>query len=248
LTEFAMKILAIDTSTEACSAALLINGNCIERYQLAPREHNRLILPMVAALLAESGHSLPDLDALAFGCGPGSFTGLRIAAGVTQGLAFGADLPVLPVSTLAALALEAMEAAADTHAYPCIDARMSEVYWAVYQRVGEHEVRLLGEESVRSPTTVSLPAGITGIGVGSGWGTYADVLSARVGQGLTAYSADRFPRAAMIARLAAAAFMQGGGLPAEKAIPVYLRDNVALKSADRNGSGGGLIDTGETGL
>jgi tRNA threonylcarbamoyladenosine biosynthesis protein TsaB len=125
---------------------------------------------------------------------------------------------------------------------------MSEVYWAVYQRVGEHEVRLLGEESVRSPTTVSLPAGITGIGVGSGWGTYADVLSARVGQGLTAYSADRFPRAAMIARLAAAAFMQGGGLPAEKAIPVYLRDNVALKSADRNGSGGGLIDTGETGL
>jgi tRNA threonylcarbamoyladenosine biosynthesis protein TsaB len=225
-----MKVLALETATEACSAALYLNGEVIERYALAAREHNRLILPMIESLLAEAGIALGQLDALAFGRGPGSFTGVRIASGVVQGLAFGADLPVAPISTLAALAQEAFAETPQTHAFPCIDARMGEVYWAVYQRNSEGAASLVGGEAVATADQVIFPQNACGFGIGSGWGTYAGVLRERLGEGrAVGILAGRFPRAAFIARLGVRVFMQGGCVRAEEAQPVYLRDKVAKK-------------------
>lgn len=224
-----MNLLALDTATEACSAAILTRGELVERYQIAPREHNRLILPMVEEVLAVCGLSANQLDAIAFGRGPGSFTGVRIAAGVAQGFALGLDLPVLPVSTLAALALEAMRSQAADCAFACIDARMHEVYWGEYQRLEGDDLRLSGNETVRPPETVLVTPGRVGVGVGSGWAAYPEVLRERAGHRLAGVLPDRFPRAAILARLGAIAFMRGEGLPPEQAQPVYLRDNVARK-------------------
>lgn len=227
-----MKILAIETATEACSAAVYDDGRVFERYRLAPREHNRLILPMVEAVLAEAGLTLNQLDALAFGRGPGSFTGVRVATGVTQGIAFGAELPVAPVSTLAALALEALDETGLDTAYPCIDARMGEVYWAVYRRAGDG-VELVGEEAVLPATRVVFPEDSRGAGIGSGWGTYHAQLAERLDGRAGVVLAERFPRAGMIARLGAGEFGRGGAVVAERALPVYLRDNVAKKMGER---------------
>ncbi|MFZ4702392.1 MAG: tRNA (adenosine(37)-N6)-threonylcarbamoyltransferase complex dimerization subunit type 1 TsaB, partial [Candidatus Methylumidiphilus sp.] len=143
-----MKLLSLETSTEACSAALYLDGEITERYQLAPQQHNKLILPMIQSLLAEADLKLHQLDALAFGRGPGSFTGVRIAAGIVQGLAFGADLPVAPVSTLAAMAQEVFAESDSQYALPCIDARMGEVYWGVYRRGNDGMAKLSGSEVV----------------------------------------------------------------------------------------------------
>lgn len=228
-----MNLLAIDTATEACSAALLQDDDIYERYQLAPREHNRMILPMISALLDEAGVEAGDLDAIAFGCGPGSFTGVRIAAGVTQGIAFGLELPVVPISTLAALSLDAMETTGIDVAYACIDARMNEVYWGIYERDCRGEISLVGEESVTAAATVNGLAGRAAVGTGSGWMTYSDVLPHRVGAYLSSVLPDRFPRAGSIARLGALTLLRGHGIPAEQAQPVYLRDNVARKSNER---------------
>jgi tRNA threonylcarbamoyladenosine biosynthesis protein TsaB len=235
-----MKILAVETATEACSAAVLIDGRIIERYQLAPREHNRLILPMVEAVLAEAGLAVSQLDALAFGRGPGSFTGVRIATGVIQGIAFGADLPVVPVSTLAALSLEALDETGAEHAYACIDARMGEVYWGVYRRVGEGVsgaetsslVKLVGEEAVLPAERVAFPEDSRGVGTGSGWGTYGAVLRERLGSRVAAVLEGRFPRAGVVARLGAGDFTRGLAVAAERALPVYLRDKVARKKGE----------------
>jgi tRNA threonylcarbamoyladenosine biosynthesis protein TsaB len=228
-----MKILAIETSTEACSAAVLIDGAIVERYQVAPREHHRLILPMIGEVLAECGLSPGQLDAIAFGRGPGSFTGLRIAAGVTQGLALGLDLPVVPVSTLAALSLDAMLTESVDRAFACIDARMHEVYWGVYERLVDGDLQLLGVETVCPPESIQLTDMTTGVGVGSGWATYQDLLGERMAGGFSGVLPDRFPRAAVLARLGAITFLKGGGLPPEQAQPVYLRDNVAKKPGTR---------------
>jgi tRNA threonylcarbamoyladenosine biosynthesis protein TsaB len=224
-----MRILAIDTATEACSAAILADGRIVERYREAPREHNRLILPMVESVLAEAGLRLDEVDALAFGRGPGAFTGVRIAAGVAQGLAFGAGLPVVPVSTLAAMALVALDETGRQEAYACIDARMNEVYWGVYGLAGKGSVELLGEECVVPADAVPLPGGGPGVGIGSGWSTYGDVLAERLRGRVVAVLEGRYPRASAVARLAAYAFGRGVALPAEQAQPVYLRDSVAKK-------------------
>ncbi len=233
-----MKILALETATEACSAALLVEGGVIERFEVAPRRHTELILPMVGELLAESGLQIRQLDALAFGRGPGAFTGVRIAAGVAQGLALGAGLPLIPVSTLAALALEVLEEPGATHALVALDARMGEVYWGVYQRfsagtgtAGSGRVRLLGAEQVAAPDKVRLCAdlGDGGVGVGAGWKAHEEVLGRRFGKGVRAIFPDRLPRAAQIARLAA---HDARTVAPEEAVPVYLRDRVASVRAD----------------
>lgn len=208
---------------------MYLDGETIERYEIAPQRHNQLILPMLESLLAEAGLGLKQMDGLAFGRGPGSFTGLRIAAGVAQGLAFGAELKVAPVSTLAALAQEAFAETQDGFAFPCIDARMGEVYWGVYRRGADGLAELAEAEAVADAGTVLFPEVATGHGIGSGWGTYEAVLRGRLGGRVLGILPGRFPRARWIALLGAEVFGQGGGVAAEEAQPVYLRDKVAKK-------------------
>lgn len=227
-----MKLIALDTATEACSAALYDDGRVLERYVVAPREHANLILTMLDELLDEAGYRLNQLDAIGFGCGPGAFTGLRIAAGVVQGIAVGADLPVVPISTLAALAQDAFDHSREDWATPCIDARMGEVYWAVYRRDAAAGVLLCNAERVCAPEMIDVPDDMTlATAIGSGWHTYDAVLSKRLSERRGVVLTDRFPRASCIARLAVQAYQQGRQLPPEQAQPVYLRDNVAKKPA-----------------
>ena len=227
------RLLAIDTATEACSAALYIDGDVYERYDIAPRRHAELILGMSEAVLAEGQVRLGDLEALAFGRGPGAFTGLRIATGVIQGMAYARDLPVVPVSSLAALAQGAWRTAGHTHIMAAIDARMSEVYWGCYQCDG-HSAVLLGEEQVCAPTEVRLPNGNAWFGTGSGWDSYAQVLRQRSNSQCSGFSPQTFPRARDIAMLAAHAFSNGHAVTADQALPIYLRDNVAKKKSEQS--------------
>jgi tRNA threonylcarbamoyladenosine biosynthesis protein TsaB len=229
-----MKILAFDTATEACSAALSINGQIEETYRLAPREHNRILLPMIESLLDAAGLRFQHLDAIAFGCGPGSFTGVRIATGVAQGLALGTGLPLVPISTLAALAYDALSHTDLSVAHTAIDARMGEVYWASYIRDESEGLKLWEEERVIPPDAIESWTGATGIATGSGWMSYGPILEAQIGHpGITILN-DRFPRARAIAALATYAFQSGRTCLPEAAEPVYLRNDVAKKPGQKS--------------
>lgn len=219
-----MKLLAIDTATEACSAALHIDGVNTIKYEVAPRKHAELILTMIDELLAESSLSLRQLDALAFGRGPGAFTGVRIATGVIQGLSLSADCPVVPVSTLAALAQGAIS---DSKQIACaIDARMGEVYWGLYQANEDNIMQLVGEEIVCLPDAVHIPAANGWLGVGSGWEAYEKELQTRLGESLSACRIGDYPSAESICVLAVDGFQRGEAVDAAEAQPVYLRDKV----------------------
>jgi tRNA threonylcarbamoyladenosine biosynthesis protein TsaB len=224
-----LRLLAIETATEACSVALYQDGEVMERFEIAPRRHAALVLPWTEALVSEAGITLKQLDAIAFGRGPGSFTGLRIAAGVTQGLAFGADVPVVPVSTLAALAHGAHKASGKANILAALDARMKEVYWGAYQFDADGHATLIGEERVCMPDAVPVPDGEDWLGAGSGWASYPAVLSERCALPETACLPDWQPHAADVALLAARLYQAGEAIPPEQASPVYLRDNVADK-------------------
>lgn len=226
-----MKLLAIDTSTEACSAALLIAGEVRERHEIAPREHARLILPMLESLLAEAGLKLAQIDALAFGRGPGGFTGVRIATGVIQGLAFGADLPVAPVSSLAALAQGAYRETGAQQILAAIDARISEVYWGAYRLGDAGLVTMEGDDTVCAPQHVPLPVGAGWFGAGSGWTTYEAELQTRLGGAVSTCDGQRYPRAYDVALLGADIYQRGLAVSAEQVLPVYLRDEVAWKKS-----------------
>jgi tRNA threonylcarbamoyladenosine biosynthesis protein TsaB len=228
-----LRLLAIETATEACSVALLLGHEVQERFEIAPRRHAALLLPFADALLADAGVSLRQLDAIAFGRGPGSFTGLRIAAGMAQGMAFGAGLPVVPVSTLAALAQGAVQAHGVQQVLAVLDARMQEVYWGAYRRAAGGLVEAVAEERLSAPAQVTLPAGGRWSGAGSGWAGYARLLGPGCGISTADIHAGQQPHAGDVARLAAAAFACSGGVPAPQAIPVYLRDRVADKPAAR---------------
>ncbi|HEC20500.1 MAG TPA: tRNA (adenosine(37)-N6)-threonylcarbamoyltransferase complex dimerization subunit type 1 TsaB [Gammaproteobacteria bacterium] len=220
-----MKLLAIDTATDACSAALSIDGEIRERFEVAPRAHTELILPMIDELMAEAGLVIGQLDALAFGRGPGAFTGVRIAVGVAQGIAFAADLPVVPVSTLAALA----QGAEADKVLAALDARMDEVYWGAYMRNGAGLMEAVGEEHVSAPEQVPLPPGDAWQGVGEGWAAYETALMQRCAGQVGAWDAKALPRARDVVRLGEAAAGDGRLLAAEQALPVYLRDKVTWK-------------------
>jgi tRNA threonylcarbamoyladenosine biosynthesis protein TsaB len=194
-----------------------------ERYQLAPRRHAALILPMIESLLVEAGLAVAELDACAFGCGPGSFTGVRIAASVIQGIAFAAELPVVPVSTLAALA----HGSGAQRALAALDARRDEVYWGAYTRDDSDALQLLGEERVCAPGLVNAPANGEWIGVGSGWASYGDALMTHLGEQVVRSMPDLEPRARDVVLLAAGDYRQGHTVSAAEALPVYLRNNVA---------------------
>lgn len=224
-----MKLLAFDTATEACSAALLIDGELRERYQLAPREHARLLLPMIDSLLAEADLALAQLDAIAFGRGPGSFTGLRIAASAAQAIAFAADLPVVPVSTLAALARAALQRPETQQVLAALDARMQEIYWAHYRRQHDNEPELVGTEQVSPAQDVQVDNAEHWHGIGTGWRDYADSLRTQLGERVAVIEADVLPRASHIAFLAVPGLQTGALVSAEEAVPVYLRNQVVQK-------------------
>lgn len=227
-----MKLLAVETATEACSAALFIDGEIAERFELAPKEHTRLILPMIDSLMTEAGLKPHDLDALAFGCGPGSFTGVRIATGVIHGIALGADLPVVTVSTLAAIAQDFFDKNGGNVAFTAMDARMGEIFWGVYQRNKQGYAELTGKESVTPAEMIEFPD-LTGVGVGSGWGVYPQELMTRLAGRVNHCETDYLPRARAIARLGSQGFEQGFAVDVEHAMPVYLRDKVAKKESER---------------
>ena len=225
-------ILALDTSTENCSAALSINGEVLVREFVSPREHTKRILPMVDSLLSEAGIKLTDLDALAFGRGPGSFTGVRIGTGIAQGLAFGADLPMLPVSTLAIMAQGAHRLHNATDVLPAIDARMGEIYFAQYQLNDAGIMTLIGNEMVI--TAAELVANFNQperefYTLGTGWETYAEQLAGLNVSQLTACEGIQFPISHDMLAIAAADFANGKAVAVEDAMPVYVRDTVTWK-------------------
>jgi tRNA threonylcarbamoyladenosine biosynthesis protein TsaB len=219
-----VKILALDTSTEACSVALLADGHTCDRFELGV-QHSLRILAMIDEVLAEAAFALADLDALAFGRGPGSFTGLRIGAGVIQGLAFGAGLPVVPVSSLAAMA----QGQRQSRVLAAFDARMSQVYWGAYRRGPDEIMTLVDDEGVLAPGKVPVPEGGDWFGVGSGWDQYADQLKARLGDRVRGWSQGGHPHARDVARLGELGFNKHEAVSAEQALPVYLRDNVVTR-------------------
>lgn len=223
-----MKILAFDTATEYCSAALWLDGTLLERVVLAGQTHSQLLLPQCQSLLAEAGVDLGKLDGIAFGMGPGSFTGLRIACAVAQGLAYAADLPVIGINSLQAMAADS----GGDKVLVCLDARMGEVYHAAYARESEDWVELR-PAAVCKPAEVPSLEGEGWIGCGSGFSTYAGVLMPRFGAALSAIAENRYPYARQIARLAAGQFAQGKGYAAELAAPLYVRNKVALKICER---------------
>lgn len=231
-----MKLLALDTSSEGCSAALFIDGDITERFELAPRAHTRLLMPMIRELLAEKSLRPADLDVLAFACGPGSFTGLRIATGVVQGLAWGLDIPVVPVSSLAAVALgtiNSMNLAEGDSVAIAFDARMGEVYWGCFSCQNGLPV-LLEREQVCAPSEVTLANAVESdyparwFGAGQGW-VFRNIMPVDVSERMVSVDESVVPRAAWVARLAVIGFGQGKAVSAEQAQPVYIRDEVAWK-------------------
>jgi tRNA threonylcarbamoyladenosine biosynthesis protein TsaB len=222
-----MNLLAIETSTEACSVALVHGDQIIARSELAPRRHAELVLPMADALLAEAGLGRHALDAIAVGRGPGAFTGVRLGISLAQGMALALDLPVITISSLAALALEAPQDG--TPVLAVIDARMGEIYAASYRLDEDGSLEALDEERVTTAAALVLPSAPAWHVVGSGWTTYAEVLRGHLGDAeLRSADGARYPQARHVAELAAREFIAGRAQAPELALPVYLRDKVAL--------------------
>lgn len=224
-------VLAIDTSTEACSCALGNGAVVYERYTDVPRKHAEKVLPMVDELLAEAGIKRSDLGAIAFGRGPGAFTGLRIAASVVQGLAFALDLPVIPVSSLQALAQRGVREYSQRQTLAAIDARMGEIYWAAYQVNEAGLMEPVCEEYLTAPSNLSedmLPAnaGIANFcGVGTGWQYQGDMREPFAS--VKNIEANVFTHALDVLSLAFPRFQQQDWVSVEEALPIYLRNNVA---------------------
>ena len=219
-----MKILALDTATEACSVSLACGEQQLDRFAEVGRGHAELLLPMIDELLAEAGLTLRELDAIAFGRGPGAFTGVRLAASVAQGLAFGADLGVVPVSDLAAVAQRAAGLHRDAERFLTVnDARMQEVYWAEFS--GGREVAAAGVEQVGAADQVTLPQVARWVAAGRGLKA-APALAERCRQAGAMVLDDLLPRASEVLALARPVVAAGQLLPPELAVPVYVRDRV----------------------
>ena len=224
-----MNLLALETSTHHLSVALLMGDACLTRSEFLANGGSDRLLPWVQALLAEGGLSLKQLDGIAFGAGPGAFTGLRLACGVTQGLAFGADLPIVGICTLEAVAFNADA----ERVYTCLDARMNEVYVAAYVREAQAEYRCIVPPAVMPPEMVCAPEG-QWHAAGDGFAAYDAVLQSR----FPAADGAVLPTAEAVGRLAAPRFSRGEGQPAMAAAPLYVRDKVALTTAERLARGG----------
>ena len=225
-----MKLLAIETATEACSVALWCDGEVRERFEIAPRRHAELTLPWCDALLAEAGVTRAQLDAIAVGRGPGAFTGVRLAIAIAQGIALGLDRPLVPLSTLQVLAAGA-DAREGDRVLAAIDARMSEVYWASY-RLHDGVPEELSPERVVAPSQVSVE-GDGWHGIGTGFSAGEAQLATRLAPQLATVDAAALPHAADLARLAAAAYARGVAVSPDLVEPAYLRNNVALTLAEQ---------------
>ncbi len=230
-----MKLLAIETSTEACSVALLIDGEVRELHEIAPRRHTELVLPWASQLLAEAGIARSQLDAIAVGRGPGAFTGVRLAVALVQGMALALDRPVLPISTLAALAAPLARAMLSDGAVPglsgilaTIDARMGELYLGLFVADATRLVRELGEEWMALPSQAVLPHGLNLVGAGTGFAAGDGALVHLLAGNLRSFDAAALPHAADIAALAALAYDRGEAIAPDLLQPAYLRNKVAL--------------------
>jgi tRNA threonylcarbamoyladenosine biosynthesis protein TsaB len=219
--------LAIDASTEACSVALGAHDRWLERSQAAGQRHAELLLPMIETLLAESGLALSQVKGIAFGAGPGSFTGLRIACGVAQGLALGADLPLVGVSTLEAMAETLRRRDGSDKVVAALDARMSEIYIAAYEHDGSRWHERIAPVVVK-PQLALLPEGEGWAGAGNGLA----MLDAFRGR-FVGWHADVLPSATAVGALSQARFEAGEGVAARDAHPIYVRHRVALTTAER---------------
>lgn len=226
-----LKILAIDTVTEACSVALNLGGVITRQFQIAPNGHSRLVLGMVESLLQQSALDLRQLDALAVDVGPGSFTGVRIGIGVAQGLAYGAGLAVIPVGSLEALAHETArgETSDETATVlAAIDARMRQVYYGLYRKQGE-SLRALIEPALAAPESLAIGNAKNIIGVGSAWDRYGTMMREALSGSVTKWLAGRYPEAAAVSRIAVARGLSGAISPLELTA-AYIRDDVAKTS------------------
>jgi tRNA threonylcarbamoyladenosine biosynthesis protein TsaB len=224
-----MKVLAVDTATEACSAAVLNGSDAISRFEILQRGHSERILRMIDEVLVQAGLKLRSLDGIGVGRGPGGFTGVRLAVSIAQGLAFGADLKIVPISDLRAMAQRALERDPSLNGVlVCNDARMNEVYWTYCARDARGVAEAQTREQVGAADSVELPLEATPpvAGVGSGFRVYPRLAQRLVGR-LDYVHESALPHAEDIARLAALEFKAGHALPPEQALPVYLRDDVA---------------------
>lgn len=228
-----MKLLALETATSMLSVALYLDGNCVERAEVCANGGSDRLLPWVRDVLAEGGTSLPQLDAVAFGTGPGGFTGLRLACSVAQGLAYGAGLPVVPIGTLAALAL----ADGAPRVLACLDARMNEVYSAAYEVMGGDVIEIAAP-AVTPPELLPLPPGDRWKGKGDGFASYREALTQRLGAAVASIDAGVPALASSVARLAVLRLQRGSGVPACEAVPFYVREKVALTTQERLARGG----------
>lgn len=228
-----MNILAFDTSTEACTVALSCGEQLLRLDEMQPRGHAQRLLPMVEALLAEAGIPATALDAIAYGRGPGSFTGVRIAASAVQGLAFTLEKPVIAVSSLAAMAQQAAEDFSAKRVLTAIDARMNEVYWGTYVRDSRGLMVLAGDEAVLPPEQVTAEQHEDWCAVGTGWGVWEAPMLEALKFTPNSIKPDYFPTAAAMTKLAQAAYEAEAWIAPEAALPVYLRNQVAKKSAQQ---------------
>ena len=222
------RLLALETSTEYCSVALWQDGNITSRCELAGQRHSEILLAMVDAVLREASVKLAELDGIAYGSGPGSFTGVRIACGVTQGLALGANLPVLDICTLQALAY----ASGHDKVIAALDARMGEIYHAAYQKSGDDWITVCGP-NLCLPQQAPTVKGGEWFGAGSGFSAHSAALHQRYGAQLHGMDAQAIPSAQAIVCLAVPQFAAGRGVDPAQAMPLYLRDKVALKTSER---------------
>lgn len=234
-----MNLLALDTATEACSVVLDRDGRVVSRHLEEPRAHGDRLLELIEEVLEEGGVERADLDAIAFGRGPGGFTSLRIGIGVVQGIAFALDLPVIPVSTLATLAQGAHRMHAADRVVAAIDARMGEIYCGTFAMDGNGIMQLHGPERVIPPDRFERPEEGRWHGCGTGWETYREVLSQRCGDALATVSEPRLPHAVDMLPHARVALARSQTVPPDQAVPVYLRDRVAEKKKGPGAQGPG---------
>ena len=222
-----MKILALDTATEACSAALAVDGRVLARFEVAGRSHTERMVPMVQVLMAKAGLSYTQLDGYVCGIGPGSFAGVRIGLGFMKGLALAADRPAVGISSLEMLALPALVAGA-ARVLTVIDARMSEVYWAGFEADADGQPRVIVDEQVGLPQRLPRLTGADWTGVGTGWGSYEAVLCEAAGLQPTRILGDALPRAEDALQIGLPRLRSGAGVSLDQLVPRYLRNKVAL--------------------